>query len=448
MESVPLKKARRQLALRLVTFTTGLIIIFSLQTHNQLQEDKKQAQQRQLLLLGLMALTRLPEITSSDNSGYAKTERLRLTGAPEGSSLSGTWESDIRILWLSPSMNLLDEYGSFVPGGSLVPPPKQRLKNQAIHLTNGVGLWLPATLRSSPNGSSRIQGFVAIASPDESSDHSSAISLLSATAASLALALLGIPWILERSLQPLREQINRLSQFTGDVAHELRNPMMALKTSLAATRDLLSTQPGDAIRQRFNQLDVITTRMATILNDVLLLAQIENGNPESEDIDIAISISDIFDELAVLHDSEARAKSIDLNFLIHTPFSLTVTPSRIQRILSNLISNAIRFSYEGSKVSIAALREGDKAVIRVDDAGPGIPANEQKRVFERFVQLESHHEIAHSGIGLALSRSLAELHGGSLEVQQSPAGGCRMALKLPLRSANQLSNSMPIRIPE
>lgn len=430
MEPQVLKRARQQLAWRLAAFTTGLICIFALQTTNQLRESTRSEQDRHLRLLALVAAKRF----TGPKGNLGPSERSMPAQVNLGGGMSGTQDEDIRILWIGPSMDIVDELGSFVPGGNLVPPPQQRLEPQAISLSNGVGFWLPVPSSDRSSDTRLMRGYVAIASAQVTASHAAAIGLISATAASIVLALLGIPWILERSLLPMREQISRLRHFAADVAHELRNPMMALKTTLANTKGLLRQDPRDSVQSSLQSIDVIASRMATILDDILLLAEIENQAQTALGTPICVDIEDVFDELSVLHDAEARARHIELIFTVGQPFQITVIPSRIQRIISNLITNAIRFSADGAKVHVAAFLQGQQAVIHVDDEGPGIPSSDHDRIFQRFVQLDADCGSVHSGIGLALSRSLAQLHGGALDVQDSPDGGCRMLLKLPLQS--------------
>lgn len=436
MEPTVLTQARQQLAWRLAVFTTGLLLIFSLQTSNQIRENNRSEQERQLQVLGLIALNRLAEIKSN---AQQPTDSIRKTDSGHQRRektlerpLGRAGESEIRILWLGPSMNILDEYGTFVPAGPLLPSPHKRFEPQSIALRNGAALWLP--LRFTDNGrvASRVVGYVAVARAEAPGSRNARVSLITATAASVGLALLGIPWILERSLQPLRGQINRLRQFAGDVAHELRNPLMALKTTVANTRECLAPEAKQTIQTSMESLDKISSRMATILDDILLLARIENGTDDTSEMPSSVDIAELFDELSVLHDSEARGKSVDIRFQLDEPLQISAIPIRAQRILSNLISNAIRFSPTGGTVDVSASRQGNMALIKVDDEGPGIPTEEKERVFERSVQLHRDESRSHSGLGLALSRSLAQLHGGSLRTEQSPAGGCSMVLTLPL----------------
>jgi signal transduction histidine kinase len=431
MESAILTRSRRQLATRFSLFVVGLISVFALQTSNQLQENQKRQQQRLLRLVGLIAAERLGE--NGRRARLSDDSRLASLTSPD---LPSSNTAEIRILWIGPSMEILDEFGRFVPAGKLVPSPSERMRAQQISLPNGMGLWLPVS--SQEQGAITHHGFVAIASSADNYSRDALISLVAASAASIMLGLLAIPWIVERSLQPLREQINRLHQFAGDVAHELRNPLMALKTTLANIDGQFSSTATPEIQIKVDAIGLITSRMARILDDILLLTSIESGENEDSESRTFINLADIFDELSILHDTEARQRHVDLVFTISSTIMLTVEPTRVLRILSNLISNAIRHSGEGASVHVSAGVAGGTVLITVDDDGPGIPPDQKDRVFERFVRLQgSPEDQPHAGIGLALSRSLAMLQGGSLEAEQRASGGCRMLLRLPLGTSQR-----------
>lgn len=434
MESAVLTKARRQLAAWLILFASGLVFAVTLQTSNQNKESNRREQQRTLEMLGWIAAETFQDTPKNPESLSMKTP---WGGERQVKSRSES-TADVRILWIGPSMEILQEYGSFVPGGRLVPAPSKRQMPQEISLSNGAGLWLPVTTSGQPSQAGRVHGYLAIAIADVDNQRESWISLVAATTASLLLGLLGIPWILERSLQPLRQQVNRLNQFAGDVAHELRNPLMALKTTVANTRSDIESESASKLENQFRTLDRIATKMANILDDILLLTQVENTPEKSENNSAEYYLNEVFDELYILHDSEARKKELRLTFGCDETIRLRLAPARLQRILSNLISNAIRHSLAGSSVEVRAAVHGTSTQITVDDQGPGIPTDQQDRVFERFVRLQDgEDDVPHAGIGLALCRSLARLHGGSLKAMQSPSGGCRMLLTLPMDPPGQ-----------
>ncbi|MCU0530427.1 MAG: hypothetical protein MUD04_13320, partial [Cyanobium sp. Prado107] len=165
----------------------GLISVFALQTSNQLQENQKRQQQRLLRLVGLIAAERLGE--NGRRARLSDDSRLASLTSPD---LPSSNTAEIRILWIGPSMEILDEFGRFVPAGKLVPSPSERMRAQQISLPNGMGLWLPVS--SQEQGAITHHGFVAIASSADNYSRDALISLVAASAASIMLGLLAIPW--------------------------------------------------------------------------------------------------------------------------------------------------------------------------------------------------------------------------------------------------------------
>jgi len=109
-------------------------------------------------------------------------------------------------------------------------------------------------------------------------------------------------------------------------------------------------------------------------------------------------------------------------------------PDRIVQLLLVLVDNAFRVSPPGGHVAVTVARAGRRAQIAVSDEGPGVPADQRERIFEPFARLpKSRRESRGSGLGLAIARRIAELHGGTLTVDDAPGGGARFVLDLPVR---------------
>ena len=108
--------------------------------------------------------------------------------------------------------------------------------------------------------------------------------------------------------------------------------------------------------------------------------------------------------------------------------------SALERALGNLIGNALKYSLRSSAVEVAVGREGDWALVRVEDRGPGIPEEERERVLEPFQRLESHRDVPGSGLGLSIVRDVCAEHGGHLEIADREGGGASIRMRLP-RSA-------------
>ena len=163
MEPEVLSRARRQLAGRLAAFTSGLICIFALQTYNQVRENTRTEHERHLRLMASIASRRFSE---SKRFPQAPGHTIPAPGGAADVS-DDSRDGTIRILWIDPSMTIVDEFGSFVPGGSLVPPAHQRLKPQSLVLSNGVGFWQPVSGPAGGKDPQSILGFVAIGSSQD-----------------------------------------------------------------------------------------------------------------------------------------------------------------------------------------------------------------------------------------------------------------------------------------
>lgn len=106
-------------------------------------------------------------------------------------------------------------------------------------------------------------------------------------------------------------------------------------------------------------------------------------------------------------------------------------PGRLRQLLSNLLSNALQFSPSGTGISLGLQRQAKQLVIWVGDQGPGIPAEQREQIFERFWQADRSRNGSNAGPGLAIARSISEVHGGSLSAREGAQGGGRMELLLP-----------------
>ena len=225
-------------------------------------------------------------------------------------------------------------------------------------------------------------------------------------------------------LQRLGASLDAQRSFVADAAHELRSPLTALKLQL----QLLRRAPDEAARQAaIEGLAGGIDRAARLVEQLLTLARSEPGAPPSARERIELG------ELAraVLSDLHAYAQSRGSELVLEadTPVAIEGERSALAALLRNLVDNALRYSPAGARVVVRTAREGDAALLQVDDAGPGIPAAERERVFDRFYRRASTGEEG-SGLGLAIVRSVAERHGAALAMTESPAGGLRVTLRV------------------
>jgi signal transduction histidine kinase len=173
-----------------------------------------------------------------------------------------------------------------------------------------------------------------------------------------------------------------------------------------------------------------TNRLAALIGDVLDTSRIEAGtfNYRFVDVDLARLIDDAVATVAVGQDEvRVRADVDDALPLIRGD------SERLRQVLQNLIDNAVKYSPSGDEVAVRARRENGQVLIEVVDHGPGIPFDQQGVIFEKFGRADvPGGSKPGTGLGLFIARSIAEAHGGSLEVRSRPEGGSTFVLTLPV----------------
>ncbi|MFE3254950.1 sensor histidine kinase [Nocardia sp. NPDC059229] len=229
-----------------------------------------------------------------------------------------------------------------------------------------------------------------------------------------------------------RASEQRIRVFVGDAAHELRTPITGVRSLAEAVfQQPADTDPED--RQRMLLLLVRETQRAgRLVDDLLDLARIDAGlQLRLEPVDLSELTAPHLDRMRMLHP--------------HTEFRLTgeaatvpADPERISQILTNLCSNACQAMKDDGSVTVELRAYADAVDVVVSDSGPGIPAGDRERIFDRLVRLDHarHHRPDGSGLGLAIARGLARAHGGDLTCADPAPGtpGAVFVLRLP-RSA-------------
>jgi two-component system OmpR family sensor kinase/two-component system sensor histidine kinase QseC len=227
-------------------------------------------------------------------------------------------------------------------------------------------------------------------------------------------------------LDRLRESFDTQRAFVADAAHELRSPLTALKLQLRLLRQ--ATDEG-ARAAAVEAVAAGIDRAARLIEQLLTLARSEPGAASAPPE--PIELGELAREtLAAMH-AFAHDRGSELVLDAARPVVVEGERTALAAALRNLVDNAIRYSPPGSRVDVRVWDEGGAAWLRVDDAGPGIPADERQRVFDRFYRRPGGGEEG-SGLGLAIVRSVAGGHGADLALADSPAGGLRATLRIPL----------------
>ncbi|WP_051693993.1 HAMP domain-containing sensor histidine kinase [Desulfohalovibrio reitneri] len=233
-------------------------------------------------------------------------------------------------------------------------------------------------------------------------------------------------------------QLERVRRdFVANVSHELRTPLTSIKgysETLASSANL-----GEA-EQRF--LDIIhrnADHMTKIVGDLLALSRLEAGQQVMEfgPTDLREVLAAAFDECAPVADG----KGVELVLECEEPLRVRADFDRLVQVARNLMENAVRYSPEGKPVRVRCRAESGQAVVGVTDLGPGIPKEEQSRVFERFYRVgrDKAKSQGSSGLGLAISRHIIERHQGRLFLQSPPHGeerGATFYFSVPLLNRN------------
>ena len=221
--------------------------------------------------------------------------------------------------------------------------------------------------------------------------------------------------------------------FVANVSHELRTPLTAIRGYVEALMD--EPTSSDQSRQFLEIIARHTDRMERLVKDLLRLARLDAGQETTDlvECDLYALLQGVVNELAVALSARETAVSLDVAADMR---SLVSDPAKLHDVVRNLLENAVNYSPEGAPVRIEAFRDGGDAVLRVIDAGPGIPPSDLGRVFERFYRVEKSRarEPGGTGIGLAIVKHLVGLLSGTVTAQNGPESGAVFTVRLPLAS--------------
>jgi len=229
------------------------------------------------------------------------------------------------------------------------------------------------------------------------------------------------------------EELRRLSALRADfvslVSHELRSPMAAV---IGASRTLEQRWRELSADQRGAFLGLIadeTTRLAALIGDVLDTSRIDAGTFTYRFRDV--DLGDLVREAAAAASVAQDEVPIEIEVAGSLP-AVRGDPERLRQILANLIENAVKYSPAGAPVEVRALNRDRAVAVSVQDRGPGIESDDQRLIFEKFGRVASGTSKPGTGLGLYIARSIAEAHGGTLDVASSPGSGATFTLNLPL----------------
>ena len=238
-----------------------------------------------------------------------------------------------------------------------------------------------------------------------------------------------------RSVLLAKEEVERGSkfkdQFLSTMSHELRTPLNAV----LGFSDLLADErygPLNDRQQRYvTHIHTGGKHLLKLISDILDLSKIEAGRMElaREDVTVASAFAEVISALYPLAEKKSQAllQQVEPHLHVHAD------AMRFKQVLMNLAGNAIKFTPEGGRIELAARQVDDHVRVEVRDNGPGIPPEQQQRIFEAFFRLtETGNTTEGTGLGLAITARLVELHGGKLGIESQPSKGACFYFSLPL----------------
>jgi signal transduction histidine kinase len=227
-------------------------------------------------------------------------------------------------------------------------------------------------------------------------------------------------------LSRLEDAAHRQRRFVADASHELRSPLAAIRTTLEVGLAHPDRAPWPVIAERATQQSI---RLEDLIQQLLLLAKADEQqlSAEQQRVDLGALLRDVA--------ANTPAHHLDIDLDTATDVATLGNPDHLQRLFRNIIDNAVRYAH--SRVLVTANTTTDGVRVEVDDDGPGIPAADRERVFDRFVRLDHSRERGSgtSGLGLAIAREIAVAHHGHVVIANSPAGGTRIVITLPLAAS-------------
>jgi heavy metal sensor kinase len=229
----------------------------------------------------------------------------------------------------------------------------------------------------------------------------------------------------------LRHALQTQRQFMADASHELRTPVSIIQTTADVTlaresraeadyRDAIATVGGEA------------RRLGRLVDDMLVLARADAGGyPLRRE---NLYLNELVAACGRTVDVLARERGVTIRATAHGDVPFFGDESLLRRMMLNLLQNAVAHTRQGSAIDVEVAPNGRRVCIRVKDEGEGIADADRARIFDRFVQLDPARHRAGAGLGLPIARWIAEIHGGSLDLEQSGRGGSTFRVELPIAS--------------
>jgi signal transduction histidine kinase len=236
-----------------------------------------------------------------------------------------------------------------------------------------------------------------------------------------------------REAKEFAEQANhRKSRVLAFVAHEFKNPLLAIETFANLMKKSKEAPLSPDQTTHLEAIQLACRHIRELVTDILDIAPIEAGKVEL--FYEKIAIKPLLDEIVLMLSSNVTLKKITLNLNFpEQGLTIEADGKRLRQILINLLSNAIKYTHREDTISLSLKTEGDWVLFQVKDNGPGIQESELKNLFADYYRVKNVFSKQQEGLGLglALTKTLTELHGGNIHVESIAGQGCTFTVKLP-----------------
>ncbi len=240
--------------------------------------------------------------------------------------------------------------------------------------------------------------------------------LLAMFAGSLVIAL--------RALSPAEQSRRRQLEFTADASHELRTPLSVITAETGIA--LSAPRPASEYQAALTRIQGESQRLRRIVEDLLWLARFDSEPPRpgAEKVDLATIAQECAERFQAV--TRARSDGVTITVAADEQAQISAPPEWIDRLAGVLVDNACRYAGPGGSVRISVAERGNRTVLTVEDSGPGIPAADRARLFDRFHRVSAHSAAGHgggAGLGLAIADSIVRSTGGHWRISESGLGG-------------------------
>lgn len=231
-----------------------------------------------------------------------------------------------------------------------------------------------------------------------------------------------------------RVQTSQQSQrdFIANISHELKTPLTSIQGFAQAILDGAARTP-EALQQAAGVIFNESGRMHRLVMDLLALARLEGGTADLQKspVDLVLLLNNVVDKFKL----QAEQAQVRLSLELGSLSAITGDGDRLSQVFTNLVDNAIKFTPAGGQVSIAAALSDTRLVVKVNDSGVGIAPQDQKRIFERFYQVDKSRKGGSRrgvGLGLVIANQIVNAHGGQIWVNSIPGQGSTFSVSLPV----------------